>query len=1549
MDCWNKFSILVWKNTKMLLRNRKMLFAEIYSVFFNVLMLVILRWSFDITDHKQMIYDSLRVNEVLPNTAFHRAYSPSDNIFLNKMMTSKYPEIIGQPNATELEKFLMEHKNDEFTTWIGIQFEDDFPDKLREFSGNITIKLRYGGNWHIQSRREHSVIDDPKYMDLYFCAMMYNLTYDIVDEMEKKAGLPKQMYLKRFPYPQYEQDEIIEHFGRGCNFGFLFMAFVGMQSSAMAKSITSEKDKKLKESMKVMGLPSWLHWAAWFLQFFVIHLIFAISMTLMLTLGNIVKYTDWTLVFILLVVYILGLTTFSFASSVFIAKASRSDVISQLVWLITVFPYLLIRSSNFSRIGASVKYISSLFTTSGMAYGLDIISLYETRRIGVQWNNIFETSAEFNMCFGKILLIMFIDVFIYLIIALYVEQIFPGEYGDPKKWYFFFTKQFWCGAKRVDGRRLGPSSDEEYLEEKPTRLLKAGIMIENLCKNFGPNEVVKDLTLKLYEDQITVLVGHNGAGKTMTMSMLTGLLPPTKGTAIINGYDIRTQIVGARESMGLCLQHNVLFKYLTVKEHLQFFCKLKGTKESAIQKEVDSLLKLLNLEDKADEISRKLSGGMKRKLSIGIAFCGNSKVIMLDEPTAGMDPAARRFIWKFLKSQKKGRTILLTTHFMDEADFLGDRIAIMSNGELKCCGSSFFLKKKYGTGYHLTIEQLPYCEPRNVTRVLEEYIPQVKIHTNTQTKVTYLLPEDHKFEFPSMLQKLEHNMDSLGIRNFGISLSDLEEVFMKVGTNKSSKNLQAIHNHRSDEYTNEIGNKFGHDYIRLLENYNQKYEITDNITTTMLRLMENKLLTAKYQYIVGASFDEGDGPIAWVNDQPYHSVPLSLQLLLNSYLEKTAIRMNFVNFPLPDEGFKEEIVQNSSFTSDANLLVLSLAVAFIGSFYIIFNIKERSSRSKHLQFVSGINVFIFWSISLLVDLVTSLIPIILIIVSILILKPKGLSTSSEISVIGVLCSCLSIAALPMMYIFSFLFDKPSTGYFTVVFIGFILGFPAITSVTILEKNDFLLLDELRCLLRLMPHYDFIEGIRQITQRTQCYDLFNDCGEGLSTDECQTQKCREVPQSFCCTPEYFSFDEDGILPQILRMLLIALILFSILVFIDLGKLTNLKYKIFRKKKHFQPQEDMDEDVRKEYDFVHSTSLNQLKSQNILVLKDLVKKYKKVTAVNGLNLTVKKFECFGLLGVNGAGKTSTFKMMTAEEIASFGDGWINSYSILDQNRTVHKSIGYCPQFDALLDNLTARETLVIFSLIRGVPKDECAYTAEKLARDFNFTQYLDKRVKEFSGGNRRKLSTSIALIGDAPVILLDEPTTGMDPASKRHLWNELIKIRQSGKSIILTSHSMEECEAVCTRLAIMVNGNFQCLGSMAHLKSRFTEGLSLTLKIRKKENNSTLGHVDTTAVERFITVKFPNAEIKEKHDELLNYYIKDPNIKWSKIFAIMEKAKKKFDIEDYSVGQASMEQVFSRFAKTPTLKEIEEEKEKSCFKFWKRKKTAIINKAKNFRTF
>jgi ATP-binding cassette subfamily A (ABC1) protein 3 len=259
----------------------------------------------------------------------------------------------------------------------------------------------------------------------------------------------------------------------------------------------------------------------------------------------------------------------------------------------------------------------------------------------------------------------------------------------------------------------------------------------------------------MYEGQITALLGHNGAGKTTTMSVLTGLYTPTSGDAVINGYSILTDMDEIRKNLGLCPQHNVLFERLTVKEHLILFGMLKGGKYKKLKEEIQEYLSDLHLEDKIDVPVSDLSGGMKRKLSVAIALIAGSKFVVLDEPTSGMDPYARRAIWALLAKHKKGRTILLTTHYMDEADVLGDRIAIMAEGKLLTSGSSFFLKSRFGVGYHLTMVKGRDASSERICEVVTSTIDGAEKVEDVAGELSFVLPSHLIDHYPKLFDKLE--------------------------------------------------------------------------------------------------------------------------------------------------------------------------------------------------------------------------------------------------------------------------------------------------------------------------------------------------------------------------------------------------------------------------------------------------------------------------------------------------------------------------------------------------------------------------------------------------------------------------------------------------------------------------------------------------------------------------------------------------------------------------------------------------------------------------
>ena len=308
----------------------------------------------------------------------------------------------------------------------------------------------------------------------------------------------------------------------------------------------------------------------------------------------------------------------------------------------------------------------------------------------------------------------------------------------------------------------------------------------------------------MYEGQITALLGHNGAGKSTTMSILCGVQPPSHGTAKIYNKDIRFQIDSIRQEMGMCPQHNVLFDNLTVEEHLYLFANLKlpGSPYHVIKAEIDKLLQDMDLPADRNTLIRKLSSGVQRKLSVAMTFIGDPKLIILDEPTSNVDPQARRAIWDLLLKYKSKHTILMSTHFMDEAQMLGDRIAMISGGILRCVGTPIYLLNRLGAGYHLTLyktTQSPSSGSTGLTNVslaagsrqanhieltsfVRKYIASASLQRQANTELEFIIPREsvETQSFETLLTDLSSNLNKFGLSSFGVRDTSLEEVFFKI-------------------------------------------------------------------------------------------------------------------------------------------------------------------------------------------------------------------------------------------------------------------------------------------------------------------------------------------------------------------------------------------------------------------------------------------------------------------------------------------------------------------------------------------------------------------------------------------------------------------------------------------------------------------------------------------------------------------------------------------------------------------------------------------------
>jgi len=212
--------------------------------------------------------------------------------------------------------------------------------------------------------------------------------------------------------------------------------------------------------------------------------------------------------------------------------------------------------------------------------------------------------------------------------------------------------------------------------------------------------------------------------------------------------------------------------------------------------------------------------------------------------------------------------------------------------------------------------------------------------------------------------------------------------------------------------------------------------------------------------------------------------------------------------------------------------------------------------------------------------------------------------------------------------------------------------------------------------------------------------------------------------------------------------------------------------------------------------------------------LVKRYKALTAVDNLDLEIRRGELFSLLGVNGAGKTTAIKLLSCLTKPTAGDALVGGYSIIREPKQVKRLIGVSPQETAVAPNLSVEENLALICGIHGFPKEKTRAKIQELARQFDLEAVLQRKAGKLSGGWQRRVSIAMALIGEPQILFLDEPTLGLDVLARHELW-ETIRAMKGNVTIILTTHYMEEAEALSDRIGIMKNGRLLAVGTVETL--------------------------------------------------------------------------------------------------------------------------------------
>uniref|UniRef100_A0A672SD68 Retinal-specific ATP-binding cassette transporter-like n=1 Tax=Sinocyclocheilus grahami TaxID=75366 RepID=A0A672SD68_SINGR len=667
-------------------------------------------------------------------------------------------------------------------------------------------------------------MDDLRYIWGGFAYLQDMIEHGIIKTHTGKEW-PLGVYLQQMPYPCYVDDLFMLTLNR-CFPIFMVLAWV-YSVSMTVKSIVLEKEMRLKETLKAMGVTNRVLWCTWFIDTFFMMASSTALLTLIIMGGKVLNYSNPIILFLFLLTFTTATIMQCFLMSVFFNKANLAAACSGIIYFTLYLPHVVCFAWQ-DRITKDMKIMASLMSQVAFGFGTEYLSRYEEQGLGLQWDNIQTSLLEGDeFSFFISIIMMAVDTVLYGVLAWYLDNVFPGQYGIGRPFYFPIQPSYWLN--RPEPLKQG----RLFFEPEPSGLV-VGVCVENLYKMFSGSSrpAVDGLSITFYEGQITAFLGHNGAGKTTTMSILTGMFPPTSGTAYIYGKDIRTDMDAIRKSLGMCPQHNIIFHHMTVAEHILFYSLLKGRPLPEAQLEVENMLEDLGLPHKRNEEAQNLSGGMQRKLSVAMAFVGGAKVVFLDEPTSGVDPYSRRSIWDLLLKYRAGRTVILSTHHMDEADLLSDRVAIISQGCLYCCGSPLFLKNCLGAGFYLTLVRqyirqldsqdcsgsyrvnvtvLRTAPVNSITALVHHHVPEARLIEVIGQELTFLLPSrgfKHR-SYASLFRELEETLADMGLSSFGVSDTSLEEIFLKVTADGKAAHINTTSNTDRSVYANGQSNSGG--------------------------------------------------------------------------------------------------------------------------------------------------------------------------------------------------------------------------------------------------------------------------------------------------------------------------------------------------------------------------------------------------------------------------------------------------------------------------------------------------------------------------------------------------------------------------------------------------------------------------------------------------------------------------------------------------------------------------------------------------------------------
>ncbi|XP_062168317.1 ABC transporter A family member 2-like isoform X2 [Alnus glutinosa] len=846
---WQQYAALLQKNLLLSWRNKTATFVQLFSSLFFIFLLFSIQKATEasystsmadssVTDPKPLLLPPIPPCEdkfytKLP--CFDLLWSGNASAAARRIVTNIMANNPGRPiPESKVQSF---GTPSEVDAWL-LSNPMRCPGALHFVERNATV-ISYGIQTNSTPVSVRGNYEDPTFkfqIPLQIAAEREIARYLIGD-----PGFSWVVGFKEFAHPAAETFSALGTIGPTFFLAIAMFTFVVQISSLIA-----EKELKLRQAMNMMGLYDsayWLSWLTWegFLTLF--SSLFLVLVGMMFQF-DFFLHNSFAVVFFVFFLFQLNMIGFAFMLSSFISKSSSSTtvgfsvyIVGFLTQLVTLFgfPYTQSVSSN-------LRAIWSLFPPNLLAQALSLLSdaTSTPQDVGVSWSRRAECALNDMECvitIDDIYKWLFATFCLWLVLAIYFDNIIPNASGVRKSVFYFLNPWYWMGkggSKVKDGgicSCIGSVPQQEHITPDDGDVLEEenlvkhqtqeGVVDPNVavqirglaktypgtrqcgcckCKKTPPYHALRGLWVNFAKDQLFCLLGPNGAGKTTTINCLTGITPVTDGDALIYGNSIRRAVgmSNIRRIIGVCPQFDILWDALSGQEHLHLFASIKGLPPASIKSVAQNSLAEVRLTEAAKMRAGSYSGGMKRRLSFAIALIGDPKLVILDEPTTGMDPITRRHVWDIINDAKKGRAIVLTTHSMEEADILSDRIGIMAKGRLRCIGTSIRLKSRFGTGFIANVSflgsnngQTPqtHSPPHGAAAstihheaVKQFFKDRLDIVPKEENKafLTFVIPHDREKLLTKFFEELQDRENEFGISDIQLGLTTLEEVFLNI-------------------------------------------------------------------------------------------------------------------------------------------------------------------------------------------------------------------------------------------------------------------------------------------------------------------------------------------------------------------------------------------------------------------------------------------------------------------------------------------------------------------------------------------------------------------------------------------------------------------------------------------------------------------------------------------------------------------------------------------------------------------------------------------------